>query len=358
MKGEYFVNSLDKKAEEILDENIVIDAHFDLLMDLSAQRKLGFCKVMEKDHLENFKKGKLNCVVSSIFIENYMIPELSLRESLNQISALYQEIRESPSYFMMCKTFEDVQKAKEENKIGIFLSFEGVEPLYNDLNLLEIFYELGVRFVGITWSRRNYAADGSRFSEPDPEKNSNGLSDFGFELVKKAQKMGMIIDVSHLNDKGFWDVMKITTQPIIASHSDCRSIVNIERNLTDEQIKALASTGGVIGINALNKFASRMPENADVYDLVNNIDHIVNLVGIDFVGLGFDFCGHLRKFEPLIVTQNKVSRSFEILENHSNIPVLVEALLEKGYSDKDIKKILGENFLRVYKQVLKNDSFL
>ncbi len=106
--------------------------------------------------------------------------------------------------------------------------------------------------------------------------------------------MNMIIDVSHLNDKGFWDVIKLTTKPIIASHSNCRSIVNIERNLTDEQIKAIARTEGVIGINALNKFASSTPEKADVNDLVNNIDYIVNLVGIEYVGLGFDFCGHLK----------------------------------------------------------------
>ena len=341
----------DERTKEILNDSIVIDAHFDLLMDLSGQRKLGFCKVMENDHLDNFKKGGLTCVVSSIFIENYMIPELSLRESLDQISSFYQEISESRDNFIFCKTYEDVYRAKKEDKIGVFLSFEGVEPLYNDLNLLEIFYELGVRFVGLTWSRRNYAGDGSRFSEPDTNRYLNGLSDFGIELVKKSQKMNMIVDVSHLNDKGFWDVIKLTSNPIIASHSNCRNIVNIERNLTDEQIKAIASTGGVIGINALNKFASPTPENANVYDLVNNIDYIVNLVGIDHVGLGFDFCGHLKKFDPPIVTDNRISKSIEILENQSNIPVLVEALLERGYEKKDIKKILGENFLRVYKIV-------
>ncbi|MGB4722229.1 MAG: dipeptidase [Defluviitoga tunisiensis] len=345
------MNYFSDITNEILNESIVIDGHFDLLMDLSRQRKLGFCKVMESDHLENFKKGGLTCVVSSIFIENCLIPELSLRESLDQISSFYQEISESKDNFIFCKTYDDVYKAKKEDKIGVFLSFEGVEPLYNDLYLLEIFYELGVRFVGLTWSRRNYAGDGSRFSEPDTNRYLNGLSDFGVELVKKSQKMNMIIDVSHLNDKGFWDVIKLTTKPIIASHSNCRNIVNIERNLTDEQIKAIASTGGVIGINALNKFASPTPENANVYDLVNNIDYIVNLVGIDHVGLGFDFCGHLKKFDPPIVTDNRISKSFEILENQSNIPVLVEALLERGYEKKDIKKILGENFLRVYKIV-------
>jgi len=346
------LTNLKEQAHKILEENLVIDAHFDLLMDVSNQRKFGIHKVIENDHLDNFRKGGVNVVVSSLFIENFLTPEISLRESLDQISSFYQELEESSDYLMLCKSYDDIIEAKENNKIGIFLSFEGVDPLYNDLNLLDIFYRLGVRFVGLTWSRRNYAGDGSKFLPPDPKKNSNGLSDFGIDLVNKAQKLGMIIDVSHLNDKGFWQVIELTKGPIIASHSNCRKIVNLERNLSDSQIKAIADTGGVIGINAFNKIVAKDPEKANVHDLVKHIDHIVNLVGVEYVGLGFDFCEHLKKFNPSFVNELNPSPSFQVLNDHSNIVLLVEELLKKGYHEEDIKKILGQNFLRVYKNIL------
>ncbi|RLL85436.1 membrane dipeptidase [Petrotoga sp. HKA.pet.4.5] len=346
------MTNFKEQAHKILEESLVIDAHFDLLMDVANQRKYGIHKVIENDHLDNFRKGGLNAVVSSLFIESFLTPEISLREALDQISSFYQELEESSDYLMLCKSYEDIIKAKESNKIGIFLSFEGVEPLYNDLDLLDIFYRLGVRFVGLTWSRRNYAGDGSKFLPPDPKKNSNGLSDFGIDLVKKAQSLGMVIDVSHLNDKGFWQVIELSKGPIIASHSDCRKIVNLERNLSDSQIKAIADTDGVIGINAYNKIVSNDPEKANVDDLVKHIDHIVNLVGIEYVGLGFDFCEHLKKFNPQFVNELNPSPSFQVLDNHSNIVLLVEKLLQSGYGEQDIKKILGENFSRVYKKVL------
>ncbi len=332
------MTNFKEQAHKILEESLVIDAHFDLLMDVANQRKFGIHKVIETDHLDNFRKGGLNVVVSSLFIESFLTPEISLREALDQISSFYQELEESSDYLMLCKSYEDIIKAKENNKIGIFLSFEGVEPLYNDLDLLDIFYRLGVRFVGLTWSRRNYAGDGSKFLPPDPTKNSNGLSDFGIDLVKKAQSLGMIIDVSHLNDKGFWQVIEL--------------IVNLERNLSDSQIKAIADTDGVIGINAFNKIVAKDPEKANVDDLVKHIDHIVNLVGIEYVGLGFDFCEHLKKFNPQFVNKLNPSPSFQVLDNHSNIVLLVERLLQRGYGEEDIKKILGENFSRVYKKVL------
>ncbi|PNR93667.1 dipeptidase [Petrotoga sp. 9PWA.NaAc.5.4] len=346
------MDDLKELAKNILETTFVLDAHFDLLYDVVNQRNLGNHRVMEKDHLGNFKQGGLNIVVSSLFINNSLVPEISLRQALDQISALYQELKESSEYFMLCKNYDDIIKAEQCNKIGIMLSFEGVEPLYNDLELLEIFYQLGVRLVGLTWSRRNYAGDPSKFLHPDEIKNSNGLSDFGKELVNKAQNMKMIVDVSHLNDKGFWDVIELAKQPVIASHSNCRKIVNFERNLDDSQIKAIASTGGVIGINGLSRLASDDNEAATVKDLVQNIEHIVDLVGINHVGLGLDFCDHLKKFNSNFINQHKTNETFDILGNHSNIFILVEELLKRGYTVKDISKILGENFLRIYNVIL------
>jgi len=220
------------------------------------------------------------------------------------------------------------------------------------LNLLSIFYKLGVRIVGLTWSRRNFAGDGSYFSKVR-EGKKGGITDFGVELIEKAESLGMFIDVSHLNDEGFWDVMKIAKKPVIASHSNCRAIVNSMRNLTDEQIRAIADKGGVIGMNVCNIFAADKNEDGDVEYLINHVDHIVELVGVRHIGLGFDFCDDFRKY---IFSQNMRAlsrKSFDVLKGHKSIEQFTKGLISRGYTDEEIKLILGKNFLKIYKEVLK-----
>jgi len=329
-----------------------VDAHFDLLMDVVPQRQYGRKKVIETDYLPNFIKGGVNLVVLSILIGSMFLPEMSLRKALDQISALYAEIDESPDKIMICRNYSDIVKAQNEGKVGFILSFEGVEPLYNDLNLLSIFYKLGVRIVGLTWSRRNFAGDGSYFSKVR-EGKKGGITDFGVELIEKAESSGMFIDVSHLNDEGFWDVIKIAKKPIIPSHSNCRAIVNSMRNLTDEQIRAIADKGGVIGMNVCNIFTADKDEDGDVEHLVNHVDHIVELVGVRHVGLGFDFCDDFRKY---IFSQNMRAlsrKSFDVLKGHKSIEQFIKGLIGRGYTDEEIKLILGENFLKIYKKALK-----
>lgn len=340
-----------KRIDHIHKNFTIVDGHFDLAMEVEIQRGYGRKKVIETDYLSKFIEGGFNFIVSSIFIDDKYLPEMALRKALDQIAALYEDIDESSDKFMLCKSYDDMGKATRENKIGILISFEGVEPLINDINLLRIFYELGVRGVGLTWSRRNFAADGCHFS-PVEEGTKGGLTDFGVKVVKEAEKLGMFIDVSHLNDEGFWDVMKFTNKPVIASHSNSRVVTNIMRNLTDEQIKELASKNGVIGVNASAMIVSKDIKEATIEKYADHIDYLVKVVGIEHVGLGFDFCDHLKKYSTEEDRKRDFSPSFDVIKGHSEIQELTSILIDRGYTDEHLKLIYGENFMRVYKNIL------
>jgi len=341
---------VNENVKSILGNSIIIDAHLDLLYDVELRRRMGQSKVIEAQYLNEFNEGAVNLVVSSIYIDDMFLPELALRKALNQVSALYAEIDESPDKIMLCKDFEDIERAIREKKIGIMLSFEGVEPLYNDLSLLRIFYELGVRLVGLTWSRRNFAADGSRFKKVR-EGTRGGLTDFGISLVEEAEALGMIIDVSHLNDEGFWDVIDIVKNPVIASHSNTRTLTNMPRNLTDEQIKAIASKDGTIGINAASLLVADEDKRANIEGLINHIDHIVKVAGVNHVGLGFDFCDRLYQNSSPESIGKLPRKSFDVMKHHGQLDEFIDILIRRGYNENEIKLILGENFLRTFKRV-------
>src|SRR6056297_737426 len=179
-------------------QNFNVDIHFDLMMFVEEQRRKGRKNVIQEDYLPGFREGDFKLIVSSLYIDDIFLPEMALRKCLDQISGLYQEIKESNGDLKLCKTNEDIEALKQTDQIGIMLAFEGVEPLYNDIDLLDVFYELGVRIMGINWSRRNYAADGSFFNDRR-EGKKGGLTPFGVELVERAEALGIIIDVSHLN---------------------------------------------------------------------------------------------------------------------------------------------------------------
>ncbi|SHE46365.1 membrane dipeptidase [Marinitoga hydrogenitolerans DSM 16785] len=319
-------------------KSIVIDGHFDLLIDVYEKRKKGRKSVILTDHYEKFKKGGFNIIVSSLFIPDIYIPEMALRNALDQISSLYLEIEESNGKIMLCKNLKDIKYAVDNNILGIMLSFEGLEPIGNDIYLLRVFYELGVRFAGLVWSRRNYVADGCFFNER-LEGEKGGLTDFGVKVLKELEKLGMIVDVSHLNDEGFWDVIKFTEKPVIASHSNVRNIYHSMRNLTDDQIKAIAEINGVIGINGNGYFVTDKDEENNAEGLVKHVDYISNLVGVEYVGIGFDFCDMFSDFHR------------DSLNGHHELVLFIEALEKHGYNENEIKLILGENFLRVYKSV-------
>lgn len=328
--------------------NVVVDTHLDLAGEIYNRYLAGEKEVIKNRYLDNFKKGGFNIIVSSLYIDDIFLPEMALRVALGQISALMEDVETCDGEVVLIKTKEQLNNVVKENKIGIILSFEGLDPIGNDIRMLKIFHELGVRAAGLVWSRRNYVADGCSFS-PVEEGQRGGLSKFGVSVVRKMEEMNMLIDVSHLNDEGFWDIMKFTKNPFIASHSNVRNIHGRMRNLTDEQIKAIAERNGVIGINAYRNIAGVKEGEDPIKKLADHVEYMVNLVGPAHVGFGFDLCNSYYdselkfKYEP---------HNSDSLYSHAEAVLITEELLRRGMSEEHAKLIIGGNFYRVFSEIL------
>lgn len=328
--------------------NVVVDTHLDLAGEIYNRHLAGEKEVIKNRYLSNFKKAGFNIIVSSLFLDDIFLPEMALRMTLGQISALMEDVETCNGEVVLIKTKKQLQNVVEENKIGIILSFEGLEPIGNDIRMLKIFYELGVRAAGLVWSRRNYVADGCSFS-PVEEGQKGGLTKFGVSVVRKMEEMNMLIDVSHLNDEGFWDIIKFTNKPFIASHSNVRNIHSRMRNLTDDQIKAIASRNGVIGINAYKNIAGVGEGEDPIKKLADHIEYMVNLVGAKHVGYGFDLCNNFYDSE---LKFKYVTHNSDSLSSHAEAVLLTEELLKRGITEDDAKLIIGGNFYRVFHEIL------
>jgi len=328
---------------------IVVDAHSDLLSDILGRRSAGQRGVLGSIWLPAMAAGGIDVRVAAIYSEPQYLPELALRRALDQIAAFLDEVEAAPGA-ALCTTHDGILRATAEGKRAFVLGLEGAEPLGSDIALLRVFHALGVRVLGITHALRNYAADGAFF---DPKRTGlvGGLSDFGVALVERAQAMGMLLDVSHLNDPGFWDVVKLARAPLIASHSNCRALADHPRNLTDEQIKAVADTGGVIGINSINRFVNP----PDLPHLLDHVDRLVAIAGREHVGLGLDFCAYLLEHTSPVERSGMRKGAFlsvDGLAGDADVPKLPAQLAQRGYPPDTIDMIMGENFLRVFRTVL------
>lgn len=327
---------------------MIIDAHFDLLLDVLSYRKKGERKVLERKHLQNLKSAGISTLICSLYICDNYLPEGALRNALDQISALKEELEESGEFFSLCRNSNEAKAAAEKGKIGIFLSLEGAEPLGNDIFLLRTFYDLGVRFIGLTWSRRNYAGDGSSFDQRDAPRYQGGLTKFGRELVVAAQRMGMVVDVSHLNDPGFYEVADLMKGPFIASHSNCRELCGSARNLKDDQIKMIADSGGVIGLNAYSPFVSDKETDRNTEKFFEHLHHIAGIGGIENVGLGMDLC-------DCVVSLNigaDEDRPKDLFVDHLDAAKRFIWPVKEKLSSEEYDAFTGGNFMRVIERVL------
>jgi len=336
-----------QRITHLHDQAFIVDAHFDLLSEVASRRDRGEKRVIENRYLKGLRTGKMNLIVAPIYVEDIFLPEMGLRKALSQVSHLHTEMEESPGLFRLCRNIKDAENAAADDEISLMLAMEGADPIGNDLDLLTIFYELGLRCLGLVWSRRNYAGDGAHF-QPVREGKKGGLTTFGLELIERAESLGMIIDISHLNDEGFWDVMDVARKPVIATHANCRALASSKRNLNDEQIKALAATGGVIGVNTIDAFVHDDPETRTIARMIDHVDHIADLAGIEHIGIGLDLCDHVKDYHH--IPKPFVTR--DLIKSHDQMGNITAGLIDKGYTDEDIIAILGGNFRRVFGQVL------
>lgn len=247
------------------------------------------------------------------------------------------------------KNYDEIV-ANDGKRLSFMIGFEGGETLVNDLRLLKVYHTIGLRRMTLTWNNRNMIADGVTW-----QRSKRGLTDFGADVVKECNNLGILVDVSHITDQGLWDTLEASEEPVIASHSNCRALCSHKRNLTDEMIKALAEKGGVMGVNYVPFFLKdidfaklrggdeeekKKVESVTVETVVDHIDHMVEVIGnADHIGLGSDFDG-----VPMIAKG---------LDDASKLPNLTKTLVARGYSDKEIKGILGGNFLRIIKKICK-----
>lgn len=268
----------------------------------------------------------------------------SLSRTLALINALYWTQKQNSDVLHITSSFKDIQTAVKGGKIAAFPTIEGAYSLEkkNAIELLHQYYDLGIRAVGFTWNYSNALGEGANkvYGDPARTPSSGGLTELGEEVAREMNKLGMIIDASHMSENTFWDVIKVSQSPIIASHSSAYSLRNHQRNLTDDQLKALAENGGVVGVVLYPEFLTdRYPnESASIKDYVDHIDHVVKVAGIDHVALGSDFDGG-----PLPAD----------LKDSSELPKITEELVSRGYSKQDLQKLLGENMLRVLREVEK-----
>lgn len=328
----------------------VIDAHLDLGMYLRQERQKGRRKVIASDFIDDMRQNGVIGVISAIFVDEHTINGSALEQACEQIAALQAEERESPGLFRICTNYQTLYQTVEEGMLAILLSFEGVEPLGLNPELLNFFHSAGVRGMGLAHARRNQACDGARYSA-SPHNDGCGLTDFGVELVRRAEELGMLIDVSHLNDPGTADVLSLVSGPVIASHSNCRALNPTKRNLTDEQIRAIADRGGVVGVNGCSAIVSDRPDGVSMEMLANHVDRLVQVGGIDHVGLGFDIAEMIMP-DSYIEVNGFRQRIRDIVPGYAGLPLLTDTLRQRGYTEEELSKIYSGNFLRVFREVL------
>lgn len=337
-----------QQATEIHRYNPVIDAHLDLAGEILLRYQAGEKDVIKNYYLDDFRKAGITLLVSSVFVDDSVLPEGGLRNALDQISALYEDIIGVSDKVMLVKNRHDLQYAGKHGKIGILLYMEGLDCIGSDLRLLPILHELGVRGASLTWSRRNQLATGCCRSS-ERKQIEGGLSDAGRQAIRELERLSCFLDVSHLNDEGFEQLAQMANNPFLATHSNARSVYDSYRNLTDTQILTLCKKGGIIGINGHARIAGSAESANHLEMLCRHIEYIVKLAGSEHVGYGFDLCDSYSRAEPRLRFDAETNNC---LENHGDILLLTAALLQRGMPEKDVTGIIGENFYKFFQNIL------
>lgn len=318
---------------------LVIDTHCDSILDhVNGERNLG--ERSSKHHLDlpRLIEAGVRAQFMACYIEPEYKPERGLARVLTLIDGIYRLVEENASLAAIARTASDLREFADSGRVSIVISVEGGEALgagkiQDLLAALRMIHRLGVRCLSLTWNERNLLADGVGESP-----TRGGLTEAGVAVVQEMNRLGMIVDVSHLSEAGFWHLIEISRQPVIASHSNAMALCEHKRNLTDDQIRHLARRGGVVGITFATPFLDREPARATLERVVDHIEYIANLVGIDHVGIGSDFDG---------IDNTPVG-----LRDVTSLPMLTRSLLRRGFSQEQVHQILGGNHFRLFQEVV------
>jgi membrane dipeptidase len=365
--------------QKIHNKAVVIDTHNDVLSTITMKGLDIENDLTGKSHSDigRFKKAGMDIQVFSIFCDERFGKDTAFKYANIEIDSLYAIVARNKDKMMIVTNPKQLQQAVKQNKLGCMMGVEGGHMIEDNLDYLDALYKRGARYMTLTWNNSTSwatsAFDETRKKDSLPHK---GLTDFGKQVVKKMNELGMIVDISHVGEQTFWDAIQTSTKPVIASHSCVYNLCPVPRNLKDDQIKAIGKNGGVIHLNFYSGFidsnynkgktaflqkhkqevdslkslkwanyeieewtAKKYPQEVEAYrpdlsQLLNHLDYIVKMIGIDHVGLGSDFDGIESAPRPL--------------DDVTSFPLITKALMERGYSKKDIEKILGGNFIRVF----------
>lgn len=319
------------RAMELHRSYPLVDGHADsILMVLDGKRTLVDGSDLGHIDWPRAKAAGVTCTVQAMWPSPAQYPVAPKRVG-EAIDAMLQQIAAGEGVRLALRA-QDIREAHTKGELAVLINMEGAEAIQGSLGLLRNYYRLGVRMMGLVWNHRNEVADGA-----GEEGSGGGLTKFGREVVREMNRLGMLIDLSHITAPGFFEVLELSEQPVLFTHGNCRALHDHARNLTDEQIKALAARGGVFGISFVNTFMNR--ETATLTTVADHIDHVVQLLGnCDHVAYGSDFDG---------------CQPPPGLEDVTRLPHLTAELLGRGYKESDLAKILGGNYLRVFEQVLR-----
>ena len=380
--------TVEQKARALHDRMLTVDTHCDTAFSLlRTDWKIGdrhdpSLRASGKIDLPRMKEGGLDAEFFAAFVgQGPLTPEAYAKakdSALRAVEAVHKMTEDYPSVIGLAVDPAGARRLKREGKLTAFIGMENGYPIGRDLALIRLFYEKGVRYITLCHSSDNDICDSST-DRRDPQ--DKGLSDFGRQVVAECNRLGMIVDISHASDKSIFDILAATKAPIIASHSSCRAVCDNPRNLTDEELRALAKNGGVAQICFLAAYVKTPPvvperekalkeletkygniraiqdeavrakamaereainqkfpqSRANVQDLVDHIDHVKKIVGVDYVGIGTDFDG---------------GGGVDGCDDVSGMIHVTEELLRRGYTDREIEKIWGGNFLRVFQKVI------
>lgn len=324
---------------------MIFDAHCDIWTHVAKKRLDGEKDIIRKYHLSKFKASDINGGIFVVWVDPPYDknPKYRTKQILDKIK---EEIKDSHDIVQIVKKSEDFDIANENNKIAILIGMEGLQAIDDNIDDIEKLYSLGVRHASLTWNEENKLATGAKGNI------DRGLTEDGARLIKKMEQLGIILDVSHANEKTFWDICKVAKKPFIASHSNCRSLCDVARNLTDDQLREIARRNGVVGVNSYEEFVSSDLEKRTVDNLVDHIDHMVEVMGIDHIGLGFDFAEYLNT-DTLKHYVSTYTYGVKGLEDTTKAKNIIKVLEKRGYSKEDIEKISYKNFYRVIKEIIK-----